>query len=42
VARNGLGNLMFIDGSFFLDPWSEEVRPHIVGKDPNLPMSGLS
>jgi hypothetical protein len=26
VLRNGLQNLMFIDGSFFIDPWSEEIQ----------------
>jgi hypothetical protein len=26
VLRNGLQNLMFTDGSFFIDPWSEEIQ----------------
>jgi hypothetical protein len=26
VRRNGLDNLMFTDGSFLIDPWSEEIR----------------
>jgi hypothetical protein len=33
VTRNGLSNFMFIDGSFFLDPWSEDARGYLVGED---------